>query len=215
MDPSAHPEESLGELVRRFRIRSGLSQEKLAELAGITSRTVTNIEGDRHTPHDHTLVQLAEALGLPTSDRELLAAARRRRLATTGQARATVGSAGGPALPVPTGLSGLWVSPGPDFVVEGDQVRFAARAWPTTPTDPPVRYVNFTATWDGPEGGWRSACAASGAKPGTPDTYECVWDLTPNVPDGPIVVSFDVYGERGNLNKAPHGKRRGTVRRRP
>ena len=52
-------------------------------------------------------------------------------------------------------------------------------------------------------------------KPGTPDTDECVWALTPDVPDGPIVASFDVYSAGDNLNEAPRGLRRGTVRRQP
>ena len=59
---------------------------------------------------------------------------------------------------------------------------------------------------------WTRACRGGA---GHPHTYEYVWDVTPNGPDGPIVVSFGVYGAGGNLNKAPHLLRRGTVRRQP
>ena len=48
---------------------------------------------------------------------------------------------------------------------------------------------------------------------GTPDTYECDWPLTANVPNGELTVSFDVYDQAGNARKAPNGLRQGTVRR--
>ncbi len=113
----------------------------------------------------------------------------------------------------PVAPGGKWIMPGPGFVVTGNSLHFAARAYPTNPTDPPVAAVFFTATWEAPDGGWRIACRADAISPGTPDTYECDWVLTINVPNGQITVSFDVYDTSGNSRKAPNGLQRGEVRR--
>ncbi|MFN8536781.1 MAG: hypothetical protein U0232_04825 [Thermomicrobiales bacterium] len=108
---------------------------------------------------------------------------------------------------------GVWIAPASGFVVAGGTLHFAARAYPTSPTDPPVSAVFFTASWQAPDGGWRIACRADTITPGTPDTYECDWPLTANVPDGELTISFDVYDKAGNARKAPHGLRKGMVRR--
>jgi hypothetical protein len=108
---------------------------------------------------------------------------------------------------------GSWITPARGFVVTGNTLHFAARAYPTSPYDPPVAAVYFTVTWQAPDGGWRIACRADRITPGTPDTYECDWPLTANVPNGAITVSFDVYDIAGNARKAPHGLREGEVRR--
>lgn len=121
--------------------------------------------------------------------------------------------AASPTSPAPNAPGGKWITPAPRFVVTGDTLRFAARAYPSNPNAPPVAAVFFTATWQSPDGGWRIACRASAITPGTPDTYECEWSLTPNVPNGPISVSFDVYDTSGNVRNAPNDLRRGEVRR--
>jgi predicted ATPase/DNA-binding XRE family transcriptional regulator len=72
---------SLGELLRAFRSRSGLSQEALADRAGISAKAVGAIEqGTRRAPYRHTIAALAEALALTLSERNSLerAAARVR-----------------------------------------------------------------------------------------------------------------------------------------
>jgi DNA-binding XRE family transcriptional regulator len=54
-----------GELIRRYRIAAGLSQEELSEKADISVRTVRNLEHGRvHRPRHSTLQLLAVALGL-------------------------------------------------------------------------------------------------------------------------------------------------------
>jgi transcriptional regulator with XRE-family HTH domain len=54
-----------GELIRRYRIAAGLSQEELSEKADISVRTVRNLERGRvRRPHPSTLQLLAVALGL-------------------------------------------------------------------------------------------------------------------------------------------------------
>jgi tetratricopeptide (TPR) repeat protein len=62
-----------GELLRRHRLASGLSQEELAERAGLAVRTIANMERGRTArPHRRSLRSLAEALGLPESARDQL-----------------------------------------------------------------------------------------------------------------------------------------------
>jgi predicted ATPase/DNA-binding XRE family transcriptional regulator len=71
-----------GTLLRRHRLAAGLSQEALAERAGLSARAVRALEGgQRRAPHPHTVRQLARALRLAPADRARLEAAVARRLA--------------------------------------------------------------------------------------------------------------------------------------
>ncbi len=68
-----------GGLLRRHRREAGLSQEKLAELAGLSVDAIAALErGRRRAPRAHTLRLLADALDLNDSDRAQLAAAARK-----------------------------------------------------------------------------------------------------------------------------------------
>jgi non-specific serine/threonine protein kinase len=70
---------SFGALLQRHRLRAGLSQEELAERAGLSRRGLTDLErGARRSPHPGTVRRLADALELAEPQREalLLAAAR-------------------------------------------------------------------------------------------------------------------------------------------
>jgi transcriptional regulator with XRE-family HTH domain len=61
-------DEPPGLWLRRRRESAGLTQEELAELAGIATRTISNLESDRiRRPHPRSLRLVAQALGL--SDR--------------------------------------------------------------------------------------------------------------------------------------------------
>jgi predicted ATPase/transcriptional regulator with XRE-family HTH domain len=63
-------------LLRRFRVRAGLSQEMLAERAGVSVKTVAALEtGTRRSPYQGTVTRLADALRLPRKTRATLAAA--------------------------------------------------------------------------------------------------------------------------------------------
>jgi predicted ATPase/DNA-binding XRE family transcriptional regulator len=63
----------LAQLVRRFRSDARISQEALAERAGLSARTVSDLEcGVARSPRAMTLTLLAEALGLSLADRERL-----------------------------------------------------------------------------------------------------------------------------------------------
>src|SRR5215472_6444022 len=67
------PPESFGAVLRRLRERSGLTQESLAERAGLSPRAIRALErGERQHPYPHTLRAIAEALGLSSEDLEKL-----------------------------------------------------------------------------------------------------------------------------------------------
>ncbi|MFC6320022.1 helix-turn-helix domain-containing protein, partial [Nocardioides sp. GCM10027113] len=96
-------QDSFGAVLRRLREAAGLSQEKLAERASLSSHAVSALErGTRTRPYPHTVRCLADALGADEAERAALLAA------VPGRARATRAAAAGPApelrgavLPVP------------------------------------------------------------------------------------------------------------------
>src|SRR5579859_5160783 len=60
---------SFGVLLR-YRLAAGLSQEELAERAGLSRRGVSDLErAVRRTPYPATVRRLAEALGLDSAER--------------------------------------------------------------------------------------------------------------------------------------------------
>ena len=71
---------AFGSLLRRYRLSAGLSQEALAERAGLSPDAIGMLErGVRRKPYEHTIDSLAAALNLSQGDREKLASAVRRR----------------------------------------------------------------------------------------------------------------------------------------
>ena len=66
--------EELGALLRCYRLRAGLTQEELAERAGLSARGISDLErGLRLAPHRDTVRMLADALALPPDDQARLA----------------------------------------------------------------------------------------------------------------------------------------------
>jgi transcriptional regulator with XRE-family HTH domain len=55
---------SIAANVRRLRLRRGLTQEQLAELAGLETRTVQHLETGNANPTAAVLVVIADALGV-------------------------------------------------------------------------------------------------------------------------------------------------------
>src|SRR5687767_1033998 len=92
-------ETGFGDLLRRYRIAAGLTQEELAERAGVSSRGISDLErGARGLPRKDTLQLLLEALDLSPANRATLVAAARRPPSTASrrdEARSR------PQLPVP------------------------------------------------------------------------------------------------------------------
>src|SRR5687768_14891334 len=62
---------AVGDLLRHYRVRLGLTQEDLTERVsgGISVDTISNIERGRVRPHRHTLLELLDALGVDERDR--------------------------------------------------------------------------------------------------------------------------------------------------
>lgn len=70
---------SFGALLKRYRVAAGLTQEALAERAGLSARAISDLEREiSRTPHPDTVQRIAGALHLVVADRAALAAAARR-----------------------------------------------------------------------------------------------------------------------------------------
>ena len=75
------PAHSFAELLRQLRAEAKLTQEELAEAAGLSARSVSNLErGINRTAHKDTAVLLAGALGLAGPAGELFVAAARGKV---------------------------------------------------------------------------------------------------------------------------------------
>ena len=74
------PALSFAGLLRRLRVEARMTQEELAEAAGLSPRSVSDLErGIHRTAHKDTAVLLAGALGLAEPARELFLSAARGR----------------------------------------------------------------------------------------------------------------------------------------
>jgi predicted ATPase/DNA-binding XRE family transcriptional regulator len=74
-----HQSAGFGELLRQYRVAARLTQEELAERAGLSVRGLSDLERGLHrAPHPGTVSQLADALQLGQADRDRLLSARRR-----------------------------------------------------------------------------------------------------------------------------------------
>ncbi len=98
----SHDTAGFGTVLRQLRTAAALSQEALAERAGLSPRGISDLErGARRTPYLATVGLLADALELSPEDRQaLLAAARPARLADSDQGTL-------PAAPLPRPLTSL------------------------------------------------------------------------------------------------------------
>src|SRR5215467_5220262 len=80
MEPVAEPALRFAELLRLLRTEARLTQEELAEAAGVSPRSVSDLErGINRTARKDTAVLLADALGLTGQVRVLFVAAARGR----------------------------------------------------------------------------------------------------------------------------------------
>ena len=72
---------SFGALLLRYRLAADLTQEELAEQAGLSTRAISDLErGVNRAPQPATLLLLAEALQLSAEERARFEASARRRL---------------------------------------------------------------------------------------------------------------------------------------
>ncbi len=82
-------------LVRRARLRAGLTQEQLADLSGLSTRTISDIErGVYRYPHRSTLGLLSTALGLSDAERAEWSRVRRQRVGSTPETRTADNASG-------------------------------------------------------------------------------------------------------------------------
>src|SRR5437899_1249561 len=96
----AERSEPFGLLLRQFRLRAGLTQDELAEQAGISARGLQYLETGGGRPRPDTMRRLAEALGLDTDERAELDRARRARASAAPTAASTAGAVpAAPSLP--------------------------------------------------------------------------------------------------------------------
>lgn len=100
--------DGFGAVLRRYRLHAGLSQEALAERAGLSPRGVQDLErGVNHAPRADTVERLATALCVSEAQRAEFAGAagRQRRPGAVGRAAAPAGAqwrvAGLPVPPTP------------------------------------------------------------------------------------------------------------------
>jgi transcriptional regulator with XRE-family HTH domain len=85
----------LGTRLRARRIAANLSQEELAAQAGVSVRTVSDLErGKTRWPHPGSLHRLADALDLTGQAREEFISAASRRLPAISPANAAPASSG-------------------------------------------------------------------------------------------------------------------------
>jgi predicted ATPase/transcriptional regulator with XRE-family HTH domain len=95
-EPAGETRSPFGELLREFRLAANLSQETLAEQAGVSVSGISALErGTRRAPHRDTIALLASALKLTSADRSRLQDAatristpRQRGVPATGEGRA-------------------------------------------------------------------------------------------------------------------------------
>ena len=93
---TGQPELDFAGLLRQLREQAQLTQEELAEAAGLSPRSVSDLErGIHRTARKDTAMLLAGALGLAGSARELLVAAARGRVAPAEVLAASNGGAAG------------------------------------------------------------------------------------------------------------------------
>jgi transcriptional regulator with XRE-family HTH domain/tetratricopeptide (TPR) repeat protein len=77
-DTAARQPSAFGAQLRHHRESAGLSQEELAERAGLTAKAIGALErGERRRPYPHTIQLLADALGLDEPSRSALIVAAR------------------------------------------------------------------------------------------------------------------------------------------
>ncbi len=89
---------TFADVLRELRAQRSLTQEELAERAGITVKAVSALErGERRRPYPHTVRSIADALGLDAADRERLVAAVPGRT-PSGRPTTTLPSLHGPLL---------------------------------------------------------------------------------------------------------------------
>jgi predicted ATPase/class 3 adenylate cyclase len=108
-EPAAEP--SFAALLRRYRRAAGLTQEQLAERAGLSARAVSDLERGDRSARRSTLDCLVPALGLDMHGRTVFEQARTRARSQALGKNSVVGSAlPAPEAPLPAGMLAILVA---------------------------------------------------------------------------------------------------------
>jgi predicted ATPase/transcriptional regulator with XRE-family HTH domain/Tfp pilus assembly protein PilF len=157
---------SFGTLLKRYRLTASLTQEGLAERAGISARAVSDLERDAgRTPRQDTVLLLAEALGLDATHRARFIAAAHPEVALPAPPPAPLTE------PEPFYVHTLPVAPTPLIGRDQDLAQVVALF-----TQPAVRLVTLT----GPGGVGKTRLALAVAEQlATIGVPSCWIDLSP------------------------------------
>ena len=119
MTEAAEQLTGIGAQLREYRKRANLSQEALAERAGLAAAAISALErGVRRHPYPHTIAALAAALGLSAAESAALTAA--ARPARAAPSDGAVRSAGADEVPPPAAPGSVPPAPpATPTVVEG------------------------------------------------------------------------------------------------
>ncbi|MBV9325451.1 MAG: helix-turn-helix domain-containing protein [Chloroflexi bacterium] len=123
----------LGVVLRRFRRRAGLSQQALAEAAGVSATAIWLLEQGRRRPHPHTLNALSQAMQLTQDEHEALLAA----------ARDPPASATPIAVPTPEATRAFRAPPEPPTSLIGRGADVAAALALLQQTSVPIRLLTL------------------------------------------------------------------------
>jgi transcriptional regulator with XRE-family HTH domain len=173
--------------LRRLRLRAGLSQEGLAERAGVSVATIGAIEeGLRRRPYPHTVRALVEALNLAPAERAgLLEAANRQTIRPAGPSTQPPPASGPDRDARPAGEpAGQRPLPVPPTALIGRDAEVAAAGALLRPPEPATRLL--TLVGPGGVGKTHLALAVAAAVQGDYPDGAAFVDLAP-VRDGRLV----------------------------
>ncbi len=59
-------DQEIGKRIKKYRKQKDLTQEQVAETAGISVKHLSRLENGHHNPHFDMIIQIANALNIPT-----------------------------------------------------------------------------------------------------------------------------------------------------
>ncbi len=125
--------ETFGAALKHFRTAARLTQEELAERAGLSARALMYLERDAHRPYRTTVRRLATALGLTPAQHEALKAMSRGLVPAASTTAANRDSSESETI-AERGASAGFPPPRDTARISRDSASFASRSTPPLPT---------------------------------------------------------------------------------